>query len=400
MLKLEDIIKQNFTEEEIIDLTRLLVECPSHLGIENQETAVANTIYDFFRKEGIPADLIHIADGRCNVVARLKGRGGGKTLLLCGHTDTVPPYDMQDPYELKIRDGSMFGRGVNDMKGQVACMITSMAAIKRANIELAGDIIFAGVIDEEAKSLGARALLKSGLSVDAAIVGEGTDMQIYTSQKGLEWLQFNFHGKTVHGGKQKEGINAIEKAAKFIARVEQELLLKIESRTHPNFKVPSSMNYGMIKGGTQPSTVAGDCILQIDRRWVQGEKYEEILSEYQEVLDQLACEDPQFKADFEVMDISYMEDGFIHEVMNTDTDEEIVKISEQVIKSVLGKEAKPATMPAWTDGGLINTYGKIPTIILGPGFIENAHSAQEHLETDSLIPAVTVYSLIACQYCK
>ncbi len=400
MTKLEDTIKQYFTEKEIIDLTRLLVESPSHTGIENQETQVANIIYEFFTKEGIPAELIQVADGRCNVMATLKGKGTGKSLLLCGHTDTVPPYDMQDPYELKIVDNSMYGRGVNDMKGQIACMITAMAAIKRANIELSGDIIFAGVIDEEAKSLGARALLKNGLAADAAIVGEGTQMQINTTQKGLEWLQFNFHGKTVHGGKQKEGINAIEKAAKFIARVEAELIPKIENRTHPNFNVPSSMNYGMIKGGTQPSTVAGDCILQIDRRWVEGEKYEEILDEYQKILDQLACEDPQFKADFEVMDISYMEEGFIHEVMNTDTNEEIVKISEQVIKDVLGKAAKLDTMPAWTDGGLINTYGKIPTIVLGPGFMENAHSAQEHLEIDSLIPAVTIYSLIACKYCK
>ncbi|MBK5261545.1 MAG: M20/M25/M40 family metallo-hydrolase [Peptostreptococcaceae bacterium] len=136
---LDRMIKEHFSEKETIELIKKLVSSPSHEGIENQETEVANHIYDFFVKEGIEAEIIPVCDGRCNVIARLKGKGKGKgtgtgmgkTLLLTGHTDTVPPYDMPgNPYEIKIQDGRMFARGVVDMKGGLACMMMAMAAIK------------------------------------------------------------------------------------------------------------------------------------------------------------------------------------------------------------------------------------------------------------------------------
>lgn len=304
-----------------------------------------------------------------------------------------------DPYKIKIADGNMYARGVVDMKGPLACMMLAMAAIKRAGIELAGDLIFAGVIDEEAKSEGTRALLKSGIKADAAIVSEPSNMQICVGHRGLEWFEFAFHGKTVHGGKQKEGINAIQKATMFINRLEEDLIPAIEKRTYPVIG-SSSMNYGYIKGGTQPSTVAGECILQIDRRWIPGEKYNDVLNEYQNILDELHEKDPKFNADFKVMDISYMDEIFVHEVMDTKVEEDIVKVSQSAIAEATGKESEIVSFPAWTDGGLINSYAKIPTIVLGPGGLESAHSAAEYIEIDSLVPAVVIYSLIAAKFCK
>lgn len=393
-------IKQYFSEKETVDLIKKLVSSPSHEGIENQETEVARYIYEFFEKEGIEAELIPVVEGRCNVTARLKGKGSGKSLLLTGHTDTVPPYDMQgDPYKIRVIDGKMYGRGVVDMKAGLACMMMAMAAIKRAGINLSGDLIFAGVIDEEAKSEGTRALLKSGLFVDAAIVSEPSNMEVCIAHRGLEWFEFAFHGKTVHGGKQKEGINAIQKAMKFINKLECELIPELEKRTHPLLG-NSTMNYGLIKGGTQPSTVAGECILQIDRRWIPGENYADILGEYQKVLDELHNEDPQFKADFKVMAVSDMDEEFVHESMNTDAEDLIVKVAQKALVEVTGAKSDLQSFTAWTDGGLINGYGKIPTIILGPGYLESAHSACEHLKIDSVAPAVTIYALIASDYCK
>lgn len=397
---LDQMIKEHFSEKETIELIKKLVSSPSHEGIENQETGVANHIYDFFTKEGIEAEIIPVCDGRCNIVARLKGKGTGKTLLLTGHTDTVPPYDMQgNPYQIKIQDGRMYARGVVDMKAGLACMMMAMAAIKRSNLEIAGDIIFAGVIDEEAKSEGTRALLKSELSYDAAIVSEPSSMKICIAHRGLEWFEFSFHGKTVHGGAQKEGINAIEKAAKFINKIESELIPELEKRTNPIIG-SSSMNYGLIKGGTQPSTVAGECILLIDRRWIPGEKYPDILEEYQKILGHLEKEDPKFKADFKVMEVSYMDSEFVHEAMNTDPEERIVQIAQEILMQVTAEEAELKSFSAWTDGGLINYYKGIPTIILGPGSLKSAHSADEHLEVDAVVPAVITYALISLEYCN
>lgn len=389
-----------FCEEETLDLLKKLVGIPSHKGVPNQETEVAKTIYDFFLKENIEAELFPVTDGRCNIIARMRGTGTGKSLLFTGHTDTVPPYGMKgNPYDAKILDGKMFGRGVVDMKAGLVCMMMAMAAIKRSGTELSGDLIFAGVIDEEAKSEGTRWYLRNQEIPSAAIVSEPTDMQICIGHRGLEWLEFRFLGKAVHGGKQQEGINAIQKVTDFINRVESNLLPKLKERNHPIIG-NSSMNYGFIKGGTQPSTVAGTCILQIDRRWIPSEKYEDVLDEYQQLLDELSAEDETFKGTFTIMDSSYMEDSYIHQAMYTEPDEIIVTVAEQALQKVMGKSSPLGSFPAWTDGGLISYYGKIPTIVLGPGELESAHAENEHIEISSIVPAILVYVTIALSYCK
>ncbi|MDD4024049.1 MAG: M20/M25/M40 family metallo-hydrolase, partial [Synergistales bacterium] len=150
--------RKELDEREMISLIADLVNTPSYPGIPEQETGVAKLIHDFFVKEGIPSEIYEVVDGRCNVVARLEGHGKGKTLLLTGHTDTVPPYDMEDAFRMKIENEKLIGRGVVDMKGALACMVLSMAAIRRSGTRLKGNIMFAGVIGEEGKSEGTCAL--------------------------------------------------------------------------------------------------------------------------------------------------------------------------------------------------------------------------------------------------
>jgi acetylornithine deacetylase/succinyl-diaminopimelate desuccinylase family protein len=393
-----DNLRSVITENEIVDFIKELVAIPSHAGIENQETRVAECIHGLFVKEGIESEVVHVADGRSNVIARLKGSNKGKTLLLTCHLDTVPPYDMPDPFALKYDGEVLTGRGVVDMKGQLACMIYSIIAIKRADIKLGGDLIFAGVIDEEEKSLGTIDLIEKGIKADAAIVGEPTNFNICICHRGLEWFEIQFHGKTIHGGAQKEGVNAILLASNFIQKIQEKLMPKIEEETHPIIGT-SSMNYGTIKGGTQPSTVAGDCVLKIDRRWVPGIRYGDIIKEYRDIIDELSQEDKNFKCTFKVMDESVMKEGYVHEPMEIDINHPIVNITKSVAKEVLNKEPELTYFPAWTDGGLLSTYAKIPTIVFAPGNLKSAHSSNEHLEIEQIMPAALIYSLIAADYC-
>lgn len=393
-------IKQDITEEKLIRLLEKLVSMPSYPGVETQETEVARYIHEVFSESGICSEVIPVIDGRANVLASLKGTGGGRSLLLTGHMDTVPPYDMkEDPFEMKEKNGKLYGRGVVDMKGALACMMMAMIAIKNSGIQLKGDLFFAGVIDEEDKSEGTRALLKSGFHADGAIIGEPSSLEICVGHRGLEWFEFEFTGKAVHGGKQKEGINAIEKAMKYMHRLETELIPQIEKRVHP-IVGSSSMNYGLIRGGTQPSTVAGDCILQIDRRWIPGEDYGNLVEEYQSLLDALHHEDPDFQGKMKVMDVSLMEDGFIHEAMEIDPGHPLVAILEEVISEVTEKASVLTSFPAWTDGGLLSSYGKIPTVVLGPGNLESAHSAEESIELSHLVPAALIYAEAAIRFCS
>lgn len=392
-------LKSVLNEEEIIDYIKALVARPSYSGLENQEKEIAEFIHHSLMIEGIDAELIEVEKERYNIIATLKGEGGGKTLLLTGHTDTVPPYDMVNPFILKIEDDKLYGRGVVDMKGPLACMIFSMIAIKRARIKLKGDVIFAGVIDEEEGSLGTIDLIEGGIKADAAIVGEPTNLDLCVAHRGLEWFEVQFRGKTVHGGKQSEGINAILKASDFIQQCEEKLMPKIMKETHDIIGT-SSMNYGTIQGGTQPSTVAGDCTLKIDRRWVPGVKYDQVVNDFEKIIEKLKEQDKKFDCTLNVVKESVMKKGYIHEAMEIDLHHPILAMVRENSERISNKMSETTFFPAWTDGGLLSSYGKIPTVVFGPGNLQSAHSALEHLDKNHVLPGTLIYALTAVNFCK
>lgn len=385
--------------KEIVELVEELVKIPSHPGVKNQETAAAEHIYEKFLKENIEAHIIKVTDDRCNVIAKICGSGNGRTLLLTGHTDTVEPYDMQNPFKLINENGKLKGRGAVDMKGPLACMIMTLITIKRRNIKLDGDLYFCGVIDEECKSEGTIALLNSGIKFDAAIIGEPTNFEVCTAHRGLEWFEVIFEGRAVHGGKQDEGINAICKCNDFINAVENDLIPILKNRVHP-VTGHSTMNYGFIHGGTQPSTVAGNCILKFDRRWIPGEKYDDVVNEYKSIINKLKERDPSFCAELKVMDVSLMKEGYVHESMEIDNDNFLVKSALKNLETVLHKKGNTTYFPAWSDGGLLSSYGKIPTVVLGPGDMTSAHSKDEYIEESQLVPAVLIYLSTALDVCN
>ncbi len=386
------------SEKEIIRWIEELVARPSHSGVKGQETATAAYIHDLFQKEGISSELIPVADGRCNVVARLEGRGGGRSLLFTGHTDTVPPYEMAHPYEVIEEKDRLYGRGTVDMKGPLACMIAAMVAIKREGAPLKGDLVFGGVIDEEAGSLGTIALLEQGIEVDAAIIGEPTDFGLCLAHRGLEWYTLTIEGKTVHGGNQAEGVNAILHASELISRLQREISIHIEKTAHPIIG-KGSINFGTIHGGTQPSTVAGECVITFDRRWLPGETHAEITGQIQAVIEQMATEDPTFKCRLEIMPESVMKEGYVHAPMSIDPRHPLVGIATDAVESVTELKARHTYFPAWSDGGLFDREG-IPTIVLAPGKLSSAHSTDEHIPIAHLVPGMLVYKQIAQAFCN
>lgn len=391
-------LKWCLMESEIVALAADMICLPSYRGVAQQETAVAAYIHRFFKKEGISSKLIPVKEGRCNVVARLPGRGGGRTLLFNSHLDTVPPYGMADACRPRVEGGRLYGRGAVDAKGIVACMIAACAALRRSGLTLKGDLIFAGVIDEEDGSAGSIDLIKRGLRADGAIVGEPTNFDLCLGHKGLEWLEFSFQGDEAHGGSQAGNRNAIRMAGLFIAWCERELLPRLERRTHPLLG-SASMNYGFIHGGFQPSTVAGECILQVDRRWLPEEDYDAVLSEYAMLLRSLAEEEPGFKASMKVMEASRMEEGYIHAWSMLDPAHPLVGAAAESAAAVLGAAPPKRAFTAWSDAGMLSTYGRIPSLIFAPGELAVAHSAGEYMEIKDLVPAALIYALTAVRFC-
>ncbi|NLB23864.1 MAG: M20 family metallopeptidase, partial [Clostridiales bacterium] len=363
---------------------------------ENQEKRVAEYIYNLLKEENIPVELKEVLKGRFNVTAYLKGEGGGKSLMLSGHLDTVPPYDMENPFTPVLKDGVLYGRGACDMKGPVSAMLLSLIALKRSGISLKGDVFFTGVIDEEEKGKGAEHLVKNGPFTDGAIIGEPTDMKIAVGHKGLEWIKVKVTGKKVHGGRMDEGINAIEMASKFIERIYDEYVPKLKERHHEILGQPT-INIGKITGGDQPSTVPGECIIEIDRRWIPIEAREQVYEELNQIINDLKLEVPGFNADLSDM---FTEDNLLsHKPFFTDKDDPIVKAAKEALTGK-NKNTEETVFPAWSDAGTIAAYTNTKCIIMGPGDLRLAHSKDESIKVKDLTEAARIYTEIIMDYCE
>ena len=276
MEDLKEILKKHIDRDELVRLTMDMVRMESHYKIQKQEKEVAEYIKAYFDDNGIPAEVIEVQkDRHYNVVATLDSERPGKTLMLNGHLDTVLASGMEDAFDPKIIDGEIWGRGTSDMKGPLASGMVAMKALKETGLLRSGKVIFAGVADEEWNSWGAIDLIESGVAgtVDAAIVCEPTSLTVRNSNRGLEWFRFTFNGKAVHGGEMHNGVNAILKAVKFIDGLQEKLIPEAE-------KNGGILNVGVIEGGTKPSTVPGECVLYVDKRYTTKETYESLSREF------------------------------------------------------------------------------------------------------------------------
>lgn len=387
--------------EEILKWMTDLVSIPSYSGLANQEAEVGRYLKGVFDGEGIECRIAPLRDGRCNVYATLRGTGGGKSLMFNGHMDTVPAYGMEKAFEpWTDGEGKIHGRGTSDMKGPLAAMMAALIAIKRSGAQLKGDVLYCAVADEEEGSLGAIHMIEDGIRADAAVVGEplGRD-KIAIVQKGLEWYQFDFKGRTVHGGAYKEGVNAIFKAVKFIDAVNERLAPELEKRALP-LVGESTMNIGVIHGGTQLSTVAGECYVQLDRRFMPRlETYESCCAELQAILDGLAAGDPDFKCTMKVLESSVMEKGYVHQGFIQDPGDPFIQSVKRGFEKALGTEAELIGCPCWTDAGLIAYYAKMPVVVYGPGWMEFAHSKEEYITLEAMERSYRAYIGIAEDFC-
>ncbi len=390
-------IDEFYSLNELIELTQELIRIPSHKDAPGREEKVAKHIYSFCIENGLEAELLPVEGERCNVIAYVRGDSTGKTLMLNGHTDTVPPYNMIiDSFAAEIRENSIWGRGAVDMKGPIASMLITMLGIKRSGKKLKGDVIFTGVIGEEERSEGTEYLIKSGIRAHGAIVGEPSNYEYAIGHRGLEWIEIVIRGKAAHGGVPHLGVNAIEKASKLIERIKRELYPKLKDR-YNEYMGPSVMNFGVIEGGSQPSTVADRCSIKIDRRYVPGETVESVLKEYEDIIESFKVEDPDFDAEIIRMPNNML--TLDHLYLMTDPDEAIVTTVRESIKEVINKEPLITRRRGWTDAALLSNYGNIPTVVFGPGDISYSHTKDERVKISELADAVEIYSRVIEKFC-
>jgi acetylornithine deacetylase/succinyl-diaminopimelate desuccinylase len=381
---------------ELEKLVKDLVRIPSHSGVPTREKDIAAFLRELLVSEGIEAKLRNAEKDRPNVIAVLKGDGGGKSLMLNGHTDTVPAYDMDiAPFDPKINKGKLYGRGALDMKGGLGSMVMTIVALDRVRVRLRGDLYLTAVVGEEEKSEGTEDIVLRGPRADCAIVGEPTDLEIQPSHRGLEWFDVHFYGKAAHGGQADRGINAISKAAKFVNLVESDLLPRMRARKS-RYTDPPTLNLGVIEGGQQPSSVADHCVIKVDRRWTPEENLQQVFQEFYDIFDRIKKEDPEFRAELKRNPASIKTMTHVPNVVSRS--HPIVKSLEGAVRDVTGKPAKLTSFWGWTDAALMTHYGKMPSVIFGPGGA-GAHARVEYVLTDDLVKCMRVYEQVAADIC-
>jgi len=374
---------------DVANLTARLVEIesinPDVVPGGSGEVAIAQFVAAWCERAGLDVSLEEAAPGRPNVVAVARGSGGGQSLMLNAHTDTVGVAGMSSPFTPRIDGGRVYGRGAYDMKGSLAaCMLATVEA-KRS--PLAGDVILTAVADEEFASVGTEAVA-ANMGADAAIVTEPTEMQIAVAHRGFVHLEVETHGRAAHGSRPELGIDAIAKMGRVLVGIE-ELDGRLRSTpTHARLG-SGGVHASLIEGGQEYSSYPARCVLQAERRTIPGETVVMVERELRDLVDAAGSGDDQFSADLRAL--------ASREPFEVAEDEAIVQIVRRCATAALAAEPDIVGVPFWADSALLAGAG-IPTVLFGPRG-EGAHAEVEWVEVADLERCVEIYAAVAAELC-
>ena len=398
-------IRKYINGEELLKLTQDLIRIPSHTVYENREKEVAAYIADILEREGIEY-CFQSADGdRCNVLATIRGNGTGKSLMLNGHMDTVPVAGMDDPFNPVIVDGNMYGRGSSDMKSGLAAMLYAVLTVHRMKVPLNGDLVLAGVIDEEAaKSTGSRVIAEKGPITDYAIIGEPSSLYPIIAHKGIDYFQIDFHGKAAHSSCPENGANAIYAAADFISAVKAVLIPEFDNLSHPYLGKPT-INVGLMCGSAeinkpfllqQSETFAGvvpdEASVFIDVRWIPGQSIPQIQSQLQALADSILPKNPGISAEVNYIPLP-------RPAMEISPEEALPQAILESISQVSPETAEFKGLSGFMDSGILYGVAGILSMVFGPGDLSVAHGINEKVEVEQIIKAAQIYTKTALDIC-
>lgn len=351
------------------------------------ESAIAEYIAANLERVGLATTLHECAPGRPSVVGRLPGSRPGPTLMLNAHIDTVDLEGMADPLSGEIRDGKLYGRGSYDMKGGLAAMMAAVKALADAGRPHAGEILLAGVADEEYASLGTQDLI-GRYTPDAAIVTEPTALDICLAHKGFAWVEVTTHGRAAHGSRFDLGIDANIRMGRVLADLDG-LEQALRARPAHPLVGPPSLHAAMLAGGSGLSTYAASCRLNVERRTIPGERPESVVGEIEAILHRQMGRDASFDADLRVL--------LVREPFEVAPDAAIVRALTGAATDVLGHRPAYVGQTPWMDAALLSASG-IETVIMGAAGA-GAHAAEEWVDLVSVHRLAQCLVEAAIRYC-
>ena len=350
-------------------------------------SGVVQIIRQFSSRNGAAIELQEVEPGKQNCIVRFDF-GAGKTLLLNSHMDVNNPSGQQwsfDPLQPFQKDGKLYGLGSCDTKGSLAAMLIAVQRVIDDPADVRGRLLFTTVMGEEAGGLGAFHMVQKGIAADGAVVGEPTGLEICTAHKGTYIRRFAFKGKAAHSANSHRGINAIHHAARFAASY-SELQTALDRHPHPILG-PANASVTLIGGGTRQNTIPESCFVVCDRRLIPSEDSQKADREVAAILEQLKRDLPELNCEtIEVLASTVPS--------QTDTDQAIVQVALEVTSEVRGIQSQPQGFNAGCDMSKFVTVAHIPTVICGPGSLQQAHTPDEFVAIEQLQQAVDIYERI------
>lgn len=384
------------SSEKVVKLTQDLVKIKSYSGKEGRVVEVLKKIFIDFG-----FDDYHV-DEYGNIIGRIKGNKPGKKILFDAHIDTVEVPDPDkwsvDPFEAKIIDGKIYGRGTSDMKGALASMICGVSEFsKQTNKDFAGEIYVAGVVHEECfEGVGARKVSEY-VKPDYVVIGEASELNLKIGQRGRAEIVFETFGKPAHSANPDKGINAVYKAANLINRVKE------LEMTYDEYLGYGILELVDIKSSPYPgaSVVPNHCKITYDRRLLVGETLEGVLKPLEELIEKMKKEDPEFdakvsyaKGEEECWTGNIIEGERFFPGWRYEKDEKFI---QDAYKGLTESRLEPeiTQYSFCTNGSHYAGEANIKTIGFGPSRENLAHTIDEHVEIDQLVKAMNGYYAIS-----
>ena len=345
------------------------------------ERAIARFIAEWADHAGLAAEILERTAGRPSVLVRAPGAGSGRTLLLCGHLDTVNVEGMTDPHRPRIDGDRLHGRGAYDMKAGLAAAL--IAARDAAALGLAGEVVVAAVADEEHASIGVQEALEA-VRADAAIVTEPTELELVVAHKGFVWSEVEVRGRAAHGSRPHLGVDAIVAMGPVLTAL-GELDAALGAREHPLLG-RGSAHASVIEGGVELSSYPASCVLGLERRTLPGETAADVEAELERLLDACRAADPRLDTRRRTL--------LVREPFEIDEGSELVDVVRRAAATTMSAPLRVGGASYWADAAFIAAAG-IPTVMFGPGG-EGAHAVEEWVSlSDTEVVARTLTAVAA-----
>jgi len=355
------------------------------------EAAIAEQLAAYLGELGFELDRQLPAPDRPTVIGRWRGAGGGRRLLLNGHTDTVSAAGMTIPAFEPHRDGPwLYGRGACDMKSGLAAILAAARALRGAGVRPRGDLVVAFTPDEEYASIGMDLLVTHPwvAGADAAVITEPTELVISTCHKGFGWYEIVTTGRAAHGSRPDLGVDAIYHMGRVLGRLEALDAALARRGVHP-LMGRTAVHASLISGGTELSTYPPRCTLQVEWRTLPDDPPGEAPARLQALLDELAAADPAFRASLRTM--------FERGAFALPVDHPIVLALRDAGQRVLGRPPALGGMTGWPESEVLNRAG-IPAVLFGPSG-EGAHAALERADVPSVARCAEVLAELVVDWC-